>query len=150
MTVPAYAEAFSERLPNVDEVQAANQLRQLIAAHSNGEATLRLLEHGKPVDVTLSPAMSALLLELLRHIGDGDAVTLVPIHEMLTTQQAADILNVSRPYFIKLLEQGDIEHEKVGRHRRVKAKDVFAYKRDRDQTRSEALDNLMSDNTDLI
>ncbi|MEM8723994.1 MAG: excisionase family DNA-binding protein [Pseudomonadota bacterium] len=150
MTVPAYAEAFSERLPNGDEVQAANQLRQLIAAHSNGEATLRLLEEGKPIDVTLSPAMSALLLELLRYIGNGDAVTLMPIHEMLTTQQAADILNVSRPYLIKLLENSEIAHEKVGRHRRIKARDVFAYKRERDTTRSQALDELMSDDADLL
>lgn len=150
MTIPAYAEPFSERLPNVDEVQAANQLRQLIASHSNGEATLKLLENGTPIEVTLSPAMSALLLELLRHIGSGDAVTLMPIHEMLTTQQAADILNVSRPYFIKLLERGKIEHEKVGRHRRVKAKDVFAYKRKREQVRSKALDDLIADDADLL
>ena len=151
MTVPAYAEAFSERLPNIDEVQAANQLRQVIAAHSDGEATLKLLEDGAPpVEVTLSPAMSALLLELLRHIGNGDAVTLMPIHEMLTTQQAADILNVSRPYFIKLLETDEIEYEKVGRHRRVKAKDVFAYKRQRDIARAKALDEIIGNDADLL
>lgn len=150
MTVPAYAEAFSERLPNVDEVQAANQLRQLIAAHANGEATLRLLEDGSPVEVTLTPALSALLLELLRYIGNGDAVTLMPIHELLTTQQAADILNVSRPYLIKILEDEGIPYEKVGRHRRIRAKDVFAYKRKRDQVRSQALDKVLSHDGDLL
>jgi excisionase family DNA binding protein len=150
MTIPAYAEAFSERLPSVDEVRAANQLRKIIAARSNGGATLTVLDEGAPVNVVLSPALSELLLNLLRHIGSGDAVTLVPIHELLTTQQAADILNVSRPHFIKLLEAGALPYDKVGRHRRVKARDVFEYKKRREKERAQALDELLSDDADLI
>ena len=68
---------------------------------------------------------------------------------MLTTQQAADLLDVSRPYLIKLIEKGDIAHSMVGRHRRVKAEDVFAYKSARDKARAEALDELISDSKDL-
>lgn len=83
------------------------------------------------------------------NIGSGDAVTVLPIQQMLTTQQAADLLNVSRPYLIKLIEKGDIPHSMVGRHRRVKAEDLFAHKSARDRARAEALDELMSDSKDL-
>lgn len=150
MTIPAYAEAFSERLPSLDEVQTANQLRQIVAAHANRKAALKLLDNGTPVEITLAPGLSALLLELLRYIGNGDAVTLVPIHEMLTTQQAADILNVSRPYLVGLLERNVIQHEKVGRHRRIKALDVFEYKKTRDEERSRALDEMIHEDAEMI
>jgi excisionase family DNA binding protein len=93
--------------------------------------------------------MSDLFLELLRYIGSGDAVTLLPIQQMLTTQQAADLLNVSRPFLIKLIEKGDIPHSMVGRHRRLKAEDLFAYKSARDKARAEALDELIADSADL-
>lgn len=150
MTLPAFAEPLGERLPSKDERIAANQLRRIIAAHSDGDASLKVLDNQKPVEITLSSGMSKLLLELLRHIGNGNAVTLVPIHEMLTTQQAADLLNVSRPHLIKLLEQKVIEHSMVGRHRRLKADDVFAYKQERDAARATALDELMADDADII
>lgn len=99
-----------------------------------------LNDEQKPAEITLSPALSSLLMELLRHIAREDAVTLVPIHEMLTTQQAAD--NVSRPFLISLLERGDIPHTMTGRHRRIKAEDLFAYKRVRDEKRGKALADL--------
>ena len=145
MTVPAYAEELGGRLPSEEEKAAANQLRKILASHATGEAKLRVLvdeQTKQPAEVTLSPALSNLLMELLRHIGRGNAVTLVPFHEMLTTQQAADILNVSRPFLISLLEKGEIPHTTVGRHRRIRAVDLFAYKRARDERRSKALGDL--------
>ena len=81
-------------------------------------------------------------MELLRHVGNGDAVTLVPVNQMLSTQQAADILNVSRPYLVSLLDGNIIPHTLVGRHRRVLAEHLFEYKRNRDSKRSEALARL--------
>lgn len=92
------------------------------------EVNLQILVDNKPTTIALHRSLSELLLELLRVVGSGDAVTLVPVHQQLTTQQAADILNVSRPYLIKLLEEGVMDHYKVGRHRRIRAHDVFAYK----------------------
>ena len=89
-------------------------------------------------------------MEVLRHIGRGDAVTLVPVSQMLTTQQAADILNVSRPFLISLLEKGDMLFELVGRHRRMKAEELFAYKRRRDGKRAEALSTLTELDTDSV
>jgi excisionase family DNA binding protein len=142
MTLPAYAEEL--RLPSADERAVANQLRTLLAAHMEHGRKLRVLEEGRraPVELVLTPTISKLLIEVLRHISGGDAVTLVPVSKMLTTQQAADILNVSRPYLISLIDKGDIPHELVGRHRRIKAEDLFAYKRGRDERRDEALSNL--------
>ena len=93
--------------------------------------------------------MSDRFLELLRYIGSGDAVTLLPSQQMLTTQQAADLLNVSRPYLIKLIEKGDIPYSMVGRHRRLKAEDVFAYKSTRGKARAEALGELIAESADL-
>lgn len=152
MTLPAHAEPFGGRMPSADDRQMANQLRRILAAQKAGEAALRLRAPGdpSPVDVTLTPAMSDLFLELLRHVGSGHAVTLVPIQELLTTQQAADLLNVSRPHLIKLLGQGAMPYSLVGRHRRVRAQDVFDYKAKRDEERTQALDALMADDAHLI
>src|SRR3954469_1107213 len=139
MTMPASAKGLGGRLPSAGEKEAANQLRRILASR----AKLRVIEDEKPpVEITLTPALSSLLMEVLRPIGSGDAVTLVPVSKMLTTQQAADILNVSRPFLISLLEKGEIGHTLIGRHRRIKADDLFAYKRDRDAKRSKALSDL--------
>jgi excisionase family DNA binding protein len=152
MTLPAYAEELGQRLPSANEKAAANQLRTLLAAHMEHGGKLRVLEEGKraPVDLVLTPAISKLLIEVLRHISSGDAVTLVPVSKKLTTQQAADILNVSRPYLISLIDKGDIPHELVGRHRRIKADDLFAYKRARDKERRAALSALAAIDAELL
>ncbi|MGI6245025.1 MAG: excisionase family DNA-binding protein [Pseudochelatococcus sp.] len=89
-------------------------------------------------------------MELLRHIGRGDSVTLVPVNKMLTTQQAADILNISRPFLISLLEKGEIEFSLVGRHRRIKAEHLFAYKKARDERRAAALSDLAELDAELL
>ena len=145
MTLPAFAEPFADRLPSADERAAANQLRKILAGRAaKGSAQkLRILdENNQPAEIVLAPALSQLLMELLRHVGSGDAVTLVPVSQMLTTQQAADILNVSRPYLVSLLDRGEIEHHLVGRHRRIKAEHLFDYKGERDARRAKALSEL--------
>ena len=143
MSVRTLIEEFSDRLPSATERAAADQLRKVIAAHAMGDATLRVLNDTKaPTEITLTPALSTLLMDLLRHVGRGDAVTLVPVRQMLTTQQAADLLNVSRPFLVALVDKGDIPHAMVGRHRRIGAEDLLAYKRARDARRSEALADL--------
>jgi excisionase family DNA binding protein len=147
MTVPAFAQELGGRLPSDSEIEAANQLRKILAA----QAKLRVVgDDKKPLEITLGPALSNLLMDLLRHVGSGDAVTLVPVNKMLTTQQAADILNVSRPFLISLLEKGEIPFDSVGRHRRIKADHLFAYKRARDKRRSAALADLAEQDAELI
>ncbi len=152
MTLSAFAEEIGGHLPSADEKKAANQLRRILAAYSTGEAKIRLLAEPsrESVEITLTPGIAALLTELLRHIGRGDAVTLVPIGQMLTTQQAADILNVSRPFLISLLDKGAIPHQRVGRHRRIRAEDLFEYKRDRDRERSRALADFAAQDADSL
>ena len=152
MTLPAFAEELGGRLPSASEKAAANQLRKILAAQAAGDAKLRVLDVNtkQPSDITLTPALSSLLMELLRHIGRGDAVTLVPVSQMLTTQQAADILNVSRPFLVSLLDRGEIKHTLVGRHRRIKADDLFSYKRARDEKRSKALSDLAEMDAELL
>jgi excisionase family DNA binding protein len=151
MTLPAHAQKFGGRLPSESEKATANHLRQILAAQANDGAKLSVLdENNKQLEITLSAGISSVLMDLLRHIGRGDAVTLVPVGQMLTTQQAADILNVSRPYLISLLEEKKIPHEMTGRHRRIKADDLFEYKENRDAMRAKALDQLAQDDSEFL
>ena len=92
--------------------------------------------------MTLAPALTASLLEVLRLVSSGRGFRMIPVESELTTQQAADLLNVSRPFLVKLLEEGEIPFAKTGRHRRVRADDLFAYKEKRDASRSDALSDL--------
>lgn len=152
MTTPSTAEAFTNRLPTDSERAVAGQLREIVAASmaSGPDAPkLRLQkEDGENLTITLTPTISGVLLDLLRHIARGESVTLVPLGEMLTTQQAADILNVSRPHLIGLITKNDIPCTLVGRHRRIRAKDLFDYKDKRDERRSSALDDLAGIDSD--
>ena len=82
------------------------------------------------------------LRDLLAEIAQGNAVTVVPTHAELTTQEAANILNVSRPHLIKLLEEGTIAFTRVGSHRRIRIQDLLAYKAERDERSRQAMDEL--------
>ncbi len=113
------------------------------------EADLPIQVPGLDRPVVLPAAAVRLLVELLTTMAEGHAVTLIPVHAELTTQQAADLLGVSRPFLVKELESGRLAHRKVGTHRRVLFRDLMAYKRAHEATRAEALGELAGQAQDL-
>ncbi|MBR9653550.1 helix-turn-helix domain-containing protein [Thalassovita aquimarina] len=138
-------EGFVDRLPDKVEIQNAEQLVKLISSQrqEDGGVQFELADpKGEVQPITLTPAISESLLEVLRLVASGRGFTLVPVKAELTTKQAADYLNVSRPHLVKLLEQGDIPFHKVGRHRRILAENLFAYRDKRNDERKSALDEL--------
>ncbi|MCL2622422.1 MAG: helix-turn-helix domain-containing protein [Planctomycetaceae bacterium] len=86
-----------------------------------------------------------LLAEMLSVMAEGQAVTIVPVQAELTTQQAAEVLGVSRPFLIKLLDGGEIPHRLVGTHRRVLLNDVLEYRRQTDRNRETTLEELAAE-----
>jgi excisionase family DNA binding protein len=90
----------------------------------------------------LPSAVFRLLKDIVRNMQLGRAIVLIPENQQLTTQRAADLLGVSRPYLIRLLENGVLPHHKVGSHRRIYLKDLLAYQKRRDAERKVALDRI--------
>lgn len=100
-------------------------------------------------DIVLPRQAIELLRNILTEMAQGNAVSIMPLHAELTTQEAANILNVSRPHLVKLLEEGQIEFAKVGTHRRIRFQDLMAYKQRRDQESSTAMQELVDQAQDL-
>lgn len=119
--------------------ESATALSRLLRDHPEGDrAQIRL--DGE--DLILPRAALDLLRKLLAEMARGNAVTIVPVHAELTTQEAADMLNVSRPHLVKLLREEHIPYTMVGSHRRIRLQDLLAYKKQQDERSQDALDKL--------
>ena len=108
-----------ERPPTAEEIDSAAHAATAIAVAMELDDSLKISgENGDPVKI--APAVGELIIQLLGHVSNGNMATLVPVGTMLTTQAAADMLNVSRPHLTKLLKTGVIRFEEVGKHRRFR------------------------------
>jgi excisionase family DNA binding protein len=99
--------------------------------------------------VRLPVSAARLLVRMLEEMARGNAVTLIPVHAELTTQEAAEMLNISRPSLIQLLDEGKIDYRKVGTHRRVRFESLMKYKRNAESARRAALEELAAYDQEL-
>jgi excisionase family DNA binding protein len=136
--------ALSQRLPTKDESVIAGSIAQKMgrAMTPDGSLPITISTDVGQVSIELPASIGEMMLDVLAHVAQGEMVTVVPYGSVLTTQEAADLLNVSRPFLTKLLEAGDIPFHKVGSHRRVKIEDLESYRTSRDRDRTEALRKL--------
>jgi excisionase family DNA binding protein len=123
--------------------RTARRIRDYLASHLDEDPIKILVEAGDEV-LVVPRAGAALLAQVMDTLARGQGVAVIPSEAQLTTQQAAEMLNVSRPYLIGLLESGKIEYSKVGRHRRIRFEALMEYKRHADQ-RSRAAADKMAD-----
>jgi excisionase family DNA binding protein len=143
--MPGTASISTIEPKDVDREIAARTARRIIdylTAHQD-EDPLEIHVEGDETEVLVLPrAGAAMLAQAFSVLADGGGVALVPSQAQLTTQQAADMLNVSRPYLIGLLESGAIPFTKVGRHRRVAFAALMEYKRLMERQMRSAADEL--------
>ena len=131
-------------LPTPQEAEEAKITSRALSKYAHNERLhLKIASDNNESDDLIVPGYAInLLLDILTEMSKGNAITVMPIHAELSTQETAELLNVSRPHLVDLLEQGKIPFRKVGTHRRVLAKDVFDYKQRIDSDRFKALDEL--------
>lgn len=139
--------------PTERETQLAEVSSRALSSYvRNTEAqTIRVLPEngGRGETVTIPAVAFRLLVTILTQMAQGNAITLIPVHAELTTQEAADLLNVSRPYLVGLLDSGQIPYRKVGTRRRVLYKDIAAHRKRIDDARRTTLDELAAQAQEL-
>ncbi|GHC72403.1 excisionase [Nocardiopsis terrae] len=139
--------------PDRKQIQAAEsalpQIRRYLDEHQEALTPVPVIVEDNQEKLLLPRAAVELLVGVLTHMAAGRGVSIVPDHAELTTQQAADMLNVSRPHLIGLLQAEEIDYRKVGTHRRVRAASLLEYMRRDDQRRREAADELSELNREL-
>ncbi len=137
------------KIPSSETSREAQEALRLLSAIPKRKTprTIQVKPEGdtKATSVTVPKEAFELFLEILGQMANGNAVTIVPVHAELTTQQAADILNVSRPFLVKLIEEGKIAYRLVGTHRRIKMADLLRYKEADDAERKAVFDELAAE-----
>ncbi len=141
------ADALSNvTLPVEREVRAAVQGQRALAAYLATQLETQRIQifddKNQAHPVELPTTALRLLVDILAELAEGNAVKVVPVHAELTTQEAADLLNVSRPHLVKLLEEGALPFHKTGKHRRVRFADLMRFKAERDRASEQAMEEL--------
>lgn len=133
-------------LPSHEEAALAKFSSRELAAYVETQAATQQVaitsKDGTAHQVEVPVSALRLLVDILTELGEGNTVKLIPVHAEMTTQEGADLMNMSRPTFIKLLDEGKIPFHRVGNRRKVKYMDVLEYKQELDRKRLQALDEL--------
>lgn len=127
---------------------AVANLETFLRDHPEPPSSVRLVateDNAEPVAIEIPVSALRLFIGVLAQLANGNAVTIAPVHAELTTQQAADLLNVSRPYLVSLLEERKMPFRQVGNRRRVRLQDLLDYKRRDDSQRRKVLAELTSE-----
>ena len=138
-------------LPTAQEAEEAKITSRALSKYAHNERLhLKIASNNNESEDLVLPGYAInLLLAMLTEMSKGNAITVMPIHAELSTQETAELLNVSRPHLVDLLAQGKIPFRKVGTHRRILANDVFDYKQRIDEARLKALDDLAAQAQEL-
>ncbi len=128
-------------VPSTDDARIAKRSGETLARYASHSLSVRVGNTNDEIE--LPEGAVRLLVDILANMAEGNAVALMPVHAELTTKEAADILGVSRPFLIRLLEEGKIPYHKVGTHRRVYFSDLRAYKKRILEERESALSELV-------
>jgi len=148
----SYLQAMAPVVPSAMEALLAQETSQRLATLLGEKPEMKiqiLKDNDWKETLTIPNSAMQLLVQILSEMAQGNAVLLTPIYAELSTQQAADILNVSRPYLVGLLDNGAIPYRKVGTHRRVLLEDILRYKDDIKAKRSVVLDELVAQAQEL-
>jgi len=144
--------ALAATLPSEAEAGLAKETSRVLASRLKKGAAMKLRivdDDAGQATVKLPAPAVGLLLRILEEMARGNAVTIIPVHAELTTQEAADMLHISRPSLIQLLDEGKIEFRRVGTHRRVRFEALMKYKRQMDEQRRAALRELAAYDQEL-
>ena len=137
-------------LPSEEEATLAKETSRVLASHMGAAEPLQFRIGPPPEETVRVPASAVrMLVRILEEMAKGNAVTLIPVHAELTTQEAADMLNISRPSLIHLLDGGKIDYRRVGTHRRVRFEALMKFKRQADADRKAALADLAAYDQEL-
>jgi excisionase family DNA binding protein len=137
--------------PLTTMLRGRRKCARALETHEAGRKTLRvqIAAGQKAKTLDLPPVVTRLLMNILDETAAGRAVTLVPLEPAITTQQAADLLNVSRPYVVGLIDKGMLPARMVGNHRRLPLRDVLTYKTESRAKRRQALRELAAYDQEL-
>jgi excisionase family DNA binding protein len=128
-----------EQQPVIEELHRL--LDQMVHLDARRRARCELVGP-KGEKIALPESIFYVLERVVEVLARGDAVTVVPVDKEMTTQQAADLLNVSRQYLVRLLDENKIKHTRINRHRRIRVEDVLEFKERRDRERRAGLKRL--------